>query len=100
MARRTPVDAPPPPQAAPLFTTNLAWRVEIVRPSAELNQQLIEAARRPDLAPKFVALVHSLRKALPAGDARLETEILYTSWGLAALEALQAEVVTFRGGRR
>lgn len=74
--------------AKALFTTNLAWRVELVTPTPDLDRLLIEGAKQPTLVPKFVPQILRLRRSLKDGDPRLETPILYTYWGLKILENL------------
>lgn len=82
--------------AKALFTTNLAWRVEIITPTPELNALLVERARKPGLAMGMLPLIQALRAAIPAGDPRLDEMIYYTCWGKERLEALVAPLTISR----
>lgn len=78
--------------ARELLTTNLAWRVELVQPSPDLDALLIEAARSKDLAPKALPLLLALRRAAASRPSLLDHRVLYTYWGLKELETLAADL--------
>lgn len=76
----------PTPEAH--LRTHLAWRCLLVTPTAAEDEALIQKATQAGLAREALPLLLNLRRLLPPDSPLLQTRILYTHWGIKALQNL------------